>query len=155
MDWEGLQSEFRREKRPESPPSVRYKNTVSQVRRGDIVVTHLTPSNTVRKEWKSSLVGASTVARESYQRGNTLYVETLDDLESPVPIPSSEYSNRETLSDILLTMIKRDFQKYLFEITVGDFCAHVWLTEENYSFLEGSVYADVLKNIEGPSGSLL
>lgn len=138
-----------------APATVRYANMMSLVRGGDIVLTHLTSSNTSKKEWQSSLVGVSTVTRGCYQRGNTLYVDTKDDLEFPVPIRFSEYRDRDIFSDIFQTMIKRNFQKYLFEITPKDFCALVRLIDEDYIFLQGSVYSEVLKMCDGPNGSFL
>lgn len=128
-----------------APATGRYRNMMSQVRHGDIVMTHLTSSNTLKKEWKSSLVGVSTIAGNCYQRGNTLYFDTQDDLELPVPIMFSDYRNKGIFSDMFQTMIRRNFQKYIFEITFNDFCNLVMLTEENYTFLQGSTYSDLLK----------
>ncbi|KAF5066012.1 hypothetical protein DSECCO2_268110 [anaerobic digester metagenome] len=127
-----------------APATTRYINMLKDLRKGDIVLTHLTSSLTCTKEWQSSIVGISTIVDRYYQVGNTLFVDTACEVQLPVPIKLARYKQTEGFSEEFSLMLRRNFQKYLFEVSVSDLKVLLQIYPENEELIRSSPYAWVL-----------
>jgi len=123
-----------------APASKRYENFFKNVKVCDVVFSYLAKTLTLKKEWQSSIVGISTVVRPYYELRGTLYVETCNDLELPLPIKYASIRKKQGFSLKFQKMINASMQKYLIEISPVDFKKLIKIHMKNYVFLKNTEY---------------
>jgi hypothetical protein len=137
-DWawvEKFQYNTLEEKRGlKAPARIRYFNMFKKISPKDILFTYLTVSLTQKRNWQGSLVGTSKIAGSFYQNGNTLRIDTIDDLELPEPIKFSEFKTLSGFSPIFEKAIRMRMQSYLFEIEYNDIMILLKLHPKNHEF---------------------
>jgi hypothetical protein len=124
-----------------APASTRYFNLLKNIEPGDILLTYLTQSLTSKKEWRGAIVGISTITTSYYQARNTLFIDTLNDLELPFPISFSDFKNENTFSESFNQLIHLNMQKYIFEISKQDFLVLLKIHKKNIDFLKKTPYS--------------
>ena len=124
-----------------APASTRYFNLFNKIEPQDILLTYLTQSLTSKKEWRSAIVGISTIKNSYYQDGNTLFIDTMTDLELPVPIAFSEFKDAKSFSDTFDQLLRLNMQKYISEILKQDFVALLKIHKENTGFIKKTSYS--------------
>jgi hypothetical protein len=138
-DWawvEKIQYKTLEEKRGlKAPARKKYLNMFEKISSGDILFTYLTVSLTHNKKWQGSLVGASKIAGSINQTGNTLRIDTSDDLELPEPIKFSDFKTLNGFSPIFKKAIRMRMQSYIFEIEYKDVMILLKLHQKNHEFL--------------------
>jgi hypothetical protein len=124
-----------------APASTRYFNLLKQISPGDILLTYLTQSLTSKREWKGAIVGISKIKNPYYQVSNTLFVDTQNDEELPIPISFSEFKGQNRFSDSFNKLIRLSMQNYISEISLEDFTYLMKIHKENIEFINKSQYS--------------
>jgi len=102
------------------PVATRYKNMLSKIDVGDIVLHHITTARAMVKEHKSTIVGISKIKSKMSIIGKKLLIDLNNSIELPHPIKLKDYSQIEEPSDKFKFMIHANLQKYVFEIEESD-----------------------------------
>lgn len=129
-----------------APATTRHKNMLMHLKTGDIVLTYLTSNSTRTKKWKTSIVGVSIVEEDLFVVEKKISVKLNNNLELPIPIKFSEYKNNQLLSPEFKNAISYCFQRYLINISPSDFSSLLHIHEDNYIFLNGTIYSSYLSN---------
>lgn len=119
-----------------APARAMYLSFFKRISPEDLVFTYLTRKITQEKEWQSSFVGISVIADVYHRVGNTILIDTRDDIQLPVPVKLSEVRTIQGHSFLLSKAIAKSMQAYLFEITKADCENLLSHHEENQHLLE-------------------
>lgn len=120
-----------------APNSTKYINFFNNIKKDDIIFTHLTQGLTKRKEWRSSIVGISEADGEYQLRGKTLMIPVKNCLELPVPIKFSSYRNmKNVFSPEFQRGISMTLQSYIIKISEEDAKILLSIFPENSSIAE-------------------
>ena len=128
-----------------APASTRYMNMMKGIQKGDIILHYITNQLAKDQSHKSAIVGIS-LANSKMEKKNSKYTINLRNTQTlPVPIKFKEFSKIDNLSDKLKQLLHANLQQYLGEIEISDLIKIIKLKQNNYSFLEQSSYASLLK----------
>jgi hypothetical protein len=146
--WTGkVNSSLEKPKRGlKAPASTRYFNLFDKINSGDLLITYLTQSLTAKKEWKGAIIGISKIKNNFFQVSNTIFIDTHEDLELPLPIQYYEFKNMDSFSESFNKLIRKNMQNYLSEISNDDFIRLMEIHKENFDFISNNQYSFLLKN---------
>jgi hypothetical protein len=119
-----------------APAQTRYLNFLKDINEGDIILSYLTTSMTLKKEWRSAIMGISIANSKMYIRNHSVFVDTIYDKEIPIPIPYIVFKNFQDFSIQFKKLIGKNMQRYLAEITKDDMQMLFKIYPENWIFLK-------------------
>jgi hypothetical protein len=122
----------------------KYKTLLEPIKKGDIILTHLTQSLTIKKEWQGSIVGISTASGPMYETEKRYFIDLVEPVELITPIHFKEYKFNDELSKKFKLAISMSLQIYLINISQNDFDVLIKIHPENYELLKNSIYNKVL-----------
>jgi len=127
-----------------APKMKKYKTLFTPLKKGDIILTHLTQSLTRKKEWRGSIIGISTVGRPTYETGTKYFADLIDPMELITPIQFKEYKFNHGLSKKFKSAVSMSLQTYLINISERDFDILMKIHPENLELLKNSNYKKIL-----------
>jgi predicted RNA-binding protein len=118
-----------------APNSYRYRNLLSKVNPGDIILHYITASNAKIKEHQSSIVGISKTKTKMCLSGDKLFIDLERQKEFPCPIKLKDFSSMKSPSPRVKFLLHINVQRYLFELEEQDVIQLIDLNSENQKII--------------------